>query len=194
MIRIVNFLLTRRCNLKCDYCAITRNYKNMPADYPHIDYYLKNEISTNDVITALTNLKKHNPKVFVIFYGGEPLLREDLPDIINFANKSNIYYTIISNNTDEIQPLVRRLFKKVDYIRGFTSSVDPTCMDKNFSNSDRIRKSIDGFKRLKEIKASGKVKDVVAEVNEVGQEPFALLSKTGDAWRNPFVVPPLYPQ
>ena len=30
MIHICNLLLTRRCNLKCSYCALTKNYVNKP--------------------------------------------------------------------------------------------------------------------------------------------------------------------
>ena len=164
MIQIVNWLLTRKCNLKCDYCAIVKDYKTMPPKYPKMDHYIKNEMSTEVVINALANFKMHNPEMFHIFYGGEPLLRKDLPDIINYCNLSNIYYTVISNNTPEIQPLINRLFEKTDYVEGFTSSVDPNCMDKNIPDIDRIRKSVEGFKRLKEIQASGKVKDVVAEI------------------------------
>ena len=49
-IRIVNWLLTRRCNLNCSYCAITKNYKNKPDEYPDIYYYHKNEMDTETII------------------------------------------------------------------------------------------------------------------------------------------------
>ena len=162
MIRIVNWLLTRKCNLNCDYCAIIRDYKNMP--YHDMNYYYKNEMSTEVVINALNNFKKHNQDVFNIFYGGEPLLRKDLPQIINHCNENDIQYTIISNNTPEIQPLIKRQFNETNYIQGFTSSVDPVINDERKSGSDRIRKSIEGLLRLKEIQSKGNVKDVVAEI------------------------------
>jgi len=164
MIQIVNWLITRRCNLKCDYCAIVKDYDRMPLNYPKMKHYIKNEMSTEVIINALANFKKHNPEAFHIWYGGEPTLRKDLPDIINYCNENNIYYTIISNNTPEIQPMIEKLFQRTDYVDGFTSSVDPSCMNKDLPDIDRIRKSIEGFKRLKEIQESGKVKDVVAEI------------------------------
>jgi len=163
MIQIVNWLLTRKCNLNCDYCAIVKDYE-MPISYPSIKHYIKNEMSTKVIIDALAKFKMHNPETFHILYGGEPLLRVDLPDIINYCNDNNIYYTVISNNTPEIQPLITRLFQMTDYVEGFTSSVDPSCMNKNLPDIDRIRKRVEGFKRLKEIQESGKVKDVVAEI------------------------------
>lgn len=164
-IRIVNWLLTRRCNLNCDYCAIVKNYNNKPSCYPNMDYYKKHEMSTNTILKALKEMKNHNPEMFHIFYGGEPTLRKDLPDIINYCNDNDILYTIISNNTSEIQPMIDKLFREVDYVQGFTSSVDCisiTCKDE--LKDDKINKSINGFQRLKELKESGKVKDVVAEI------------------------------
>ena len=162
-VRIVNWLLTRRCNLKCEYCAIVKNYKGKPSSYPDMRHYIKHEMPTNVVINALKGFKIHNPNVFHIFYGGEPLLRPDLADIINYCNENEIYYTVISNNTSGIQDRIRMLFDKVEYIEGFTSSVDPI-FNEIGAKEDRVKKSIEGLRRLKEIQAAGKVKDVVAEI------------------------------
>jgi len=142
----------------------------MPGHYPKMKDYIQNEMSTEVVINALTAFKKHNPNIFILIYGGEPLLRKDLPEIINFCNENEIYYTIISNNTPEIQPLMKRLFEETDYVEGFTSSVDPLL---NYSGTgvgkDRIRKSVEGMKRLKEIQEKGDVKDVVAEITVMNE-------------------------
>ena len=163
-IRIVNWLLTRRCNLDCDYCAIVKNYKDKPAEYPDINHYIKNEMTLDYVKKVLEQIKAHNPDAFHIWYGGEPLLQKGLPDIINFCNDNDIHYTIISNNTPQIQPLIKRLFEKTDYIRGFTSSVDPIFNSSNSIGGDRVTKSIEGFKQLVKIKKEGRIKDVVAEI------------------------------
>lgn len=162
-VRIVNWILTRKCNLKCDYCAIVKDYYNKPEFYPNMSHYIKNEMPTEMVIAGLRAFKCHNPNAFHIFYGGEPLLRKDLPLIINYCNENEIAYTIISNNTPEIQTKIKRLFKETDYIEGFTSSVDPI-VKSNGKPEDSIKKSIEGLKRLKEIQKKGKVKDVVAEI------------------------------
>lgn len=162
-IRIVNWLLTRKCNLNCEYCAIVKNYKGKPFSYPDMSHYIKNEMPTEVVLNALKVFKIHNPNIFHLFYGGEPLLRPDLPDIINYCNDNEIYYTIISNNTPVVQPMLKKLFDKVGYVEGFTSSVDPVFNEIGLKQ-DRIQKSIEGLKRLKEIQGAGLVKDVVAEI------------------------------
>jgi len=162
-IRIVNWLLTRRCNLKCDYCAIVKDYLGKPGSYPNMAHYIKEEMTTEMVLNGLRNFNEHNPNAFHIFYGGEPLLRKDLSTIVNFCNDNEIYYTIISNNTPDIQPLIKRLFDETDYVEGFTSSVDPMFNEIGV-DEDRVTKSIEGLQRLKEIQAKGDVKDVVAEI------------------------------
>jgi MoaA/NifB/PqqE/SkfB family radical SAM enzyme len=160
-VQIVSWLLTRSCNLKCDYCRIVRNYNNKPDVYPNMNHYLKNQMSTEDVIETLGKFKLHNPNSFHILYGGEPLLRRDLAEIINYCNKENINYTIITNNSDSIQLFIDELFEKVEYVTGLTSSVDPIIFRQGES-SDRMKKSLAGFKRL--MKYRGKVKDLVAEI------------------------------
>jgi MoaA/NifB/PqqE/SkfB family radical SAM enzyme len=160
-IKIVNWLLTRRCNLKCGYCRIVRDYHNIPDEYPTMKYYYRNEMDTDFVIEILKRLKLHNPECFHIFYGGEPALRKDLPEIINYCNKNDIPYTIITNNTDAVQPMLETLLKSTSYVMGLTSSVDPMIIT-NSSDSDRAKKSADAISRLPQYR--GNIKDLVAEV------------------------------
>ena len=159
-IQIVNFLLTRRCNLKCSYCRISRDY-DRPDEYPDLSYYQTNEVKFEKIINFLGKLKKHNPDVFVIFYGGEPLLKLDLPQIINYCNTNKINYTIITNNSDRVQPMIKNLFNNTDYISGLTSSVDPVLFMPN-QKGHIYKKSKQGFEKL--IKFKEKVNDVVAEI------------------------------
>lgn len=166
-IQIVSWLLTRRCNLNCSYCAITRDYKNKPSSYPNMKHYHKNEMTTSDVIGILRKLKLHNPDMFHLLYGGEPLLRKDLAQIINFCNEESIHYTIISNNSDEIQPLLEDLFVEVDYINGFTASIDPVIVakDREF-DKDRVKKSVHGYIKMVAYNTLYKdlINDLVAEI------------------------------
>ncbi len=153
-IQIVNFLLTRRCNLQCSYCGIARNINN------RLVKFYKNEVNTKRIIKFLENLKKHNPNAFVIWYGGEPLLRNDLSEIIKYCNNNDINYTIITNNTDGIQEKIEKLIYNVGYLQGLTSSIDPSIFINN--RNDIINKSIKGLNGL--IKFKNYVKDLVAEI------------------------------
>lgn len=160
-IHICSWLLTRKCNLQCSYCGISRD--PLPfSNYPKLSEYMQHEMDTKTVLSGLYDLKKHNPNMFHIFYGGEPFLRKDLHKIISFCNDSNIHYTIITNNTEEVQPLIKNLFEKVEYVSGLTSSVDPLLYSQRSSTDDRVKKTHAGFKRLVEMKKN--VKDLVAEI------------------------------
>lgn len=162
MIHICNWLLTRKCNLNCSYCGITINKNDKPKSYHDIKYYHQNEMSTEFIKNILKQLKLHNENIFNIFYGGEPFLRKDLSEIINFCNKENIHYTIISNNTNEIKHHIKNDFlEKVDEIKGFTASVDPIIYDPNITD-DIKEKSLAGYNNLIEMKKY--CNDVVAEV------------------------------
>lgn len=160
-VQIVSWLLTRKCNLRCSYCRIIRNYKDLPEEYPSISQYHRNEMPTKMVLDGLYGFKMHNPDSFHILYGGEPLLRKDLPEIVQFCNDNNINYTIITNNSDEVQPMIENLLTSVNYVIGLTSSVDPIIFDKS-ATGDRVEKSIAGLKKLTDFK--GIVKDLVAEI------------------------------
>lgn len=162
MIRIVNWLLTRKCNLNCDYCAIVKNYHGKPKDYPDMNHYYKNEMDTNTILDALSNFKHHNPDCFHIFYGGEPMLRKDIAEILQFCHRHDIHYTVISNNTEHVQPLVKKLVKQVGKLSGYTASIDPILIEKDTNYSDRLKKSEQGFKFLLEMQEF--CDDVVAEV------------------------------
>ena len=160
MIRIVNWLLTRKCNLTCDYCAIVKDYKDMPRQYPNMKYYHKNEMKLGQVLKGLDKFYTHNPDAFHIFYGGEPMLRKDLSKIIEYCNIKNIHYTIISNNTPQVQPLIKKLIDECGEIKGFTASVDPSFNES--ATTDRVIKSIHGMKNLIALKKY--INDVVAEI------------------------------
>ena len=162
-IQIVNVLLTRRCNLKCEYCSIVRNYSDKPEQYPDISYYHKNEISFDKWIEIIERIKSNNKNVFFIFYGGEPFLYKGLENILRHCNIQNINYTVITNNTDYVQPEIFRIYKSLGPYSGFTSSVDPIIL-KNDDGSHIWKKSFLGFERLSKILKDGIAKDVVAEV------------------------------
>jgi len=160
-IQIVNWPLTRRCNLDCGYCRIIRDYHEMPKEYPNMGYYYSNEMDTNFVIMILKRLKLHNPNCFHIFYGGEPILRKDLPEIINYCNKNDIIYTIITNITDGVQPMVEALIDSTDRVMGLSSSVDPLVVNDK-SDTARLMKSTAGLNKLPQY--GGVINDLVAEV------------------------------
>ncbi len=78
--------VTRRCNLDCLHCYID-------AGEPR-----ENEMDTEEIYKVLDDLKKM--KVFHIFItGGEPFIRKDIADILNYASECNFFISIVTNGT-----------------------------------------------------------------------------------------------
>jgi len=84
---IVVWNCTRRCNLQCVHCY------SQSAD-KHYD----NELTTAQSLTLLEDLARFTVPV-VLFSGGEPLLREDLPVLIERATMLGMRAVISTNGT-----------------------------------------------------------------------------------------------
>lgn len=81
---VATWSITDRCNYRCKYCDRWR--RNSP------------EISTRDVFCIIDQLRKlHCARIS--FSGGEPLLREDMGEIISYCGEKGIACTVISNGS-----------------------------------------------------------------------------------------------
>ena len=79
--------VTKRCDLQCTICFST-------FDKHEVNY----EPSKEKIVQMLNFLSKHNPKPpALLFSGGEPLQREDMPEIIGAAHKLR-FMTILATN------------------------------------------------------------------------------------------------
>lgn len=84
---VVVWNVTRRCNLKCVHC-----YSNSQ------NRYYKDELSTAEGKTLLADLASFGSPV-ILFSGGEPLMRKDLPELIDFAVGQGMRAVISTNGT-----------------------------------------------------------------------------------------------
>jgi len=79
--------VTKRCDLRCTICFST-------FDEHEVNY----EPSKEKIVQMLKFLSKRNPKPpALLFSGGEPLQREDMPEIIDAAHKLR-FMTILATN------------------------------------------------------------------------------------------------
>ena len=73
--------VTKRCNLKCAVCFST--FPQQEVDY---------EPTKEALVNMLEFVSQANPKPpAILFSGGEPLEREDMPEIIGVAHKLQVY-------------------------------------------------------------------------------------------------------
>lgn len=97
---VVVWNATRRCNLKCIHC------------YAHAkDTSFKDELSTDEGKALLDDLAQFGVPV-ILFSGGEPVMRKDLPELARYAVGHGMR-AVISTNGTLITPEKARLFKEI---------------------------------------------------------------------------------
>lgn len=84
---VVVWNVTRRCNLKCVHCYA--HAKTTAED---------NELSTAEGMQLIDDLAQFGSPV-MLFSGGEPLVREDLPELAEYAVKKGMRAVISTNGT-----------------------------------------------------------------------------------------------
>ncbi len=97
---VVVWNITRRCNLKCVHCYA--HAKNIPFD---------NELSTTEGKFLIDDLSEFGVPV-ILFSGGEPLVRKDLPELADYAVKKGMR-AVISTNGTLITPQTARTLKDI---------------------------------------------------------------------------------
>ena len=97
---VVVWNVTRRCNLKCIHC------------YAHAkDKAFKNELSTDEGKALLDDLAQFGAPV-ILFSGGEPFIRKDLPELARYAVERGMR-AVVSTNGTLITPERARIFKEI---------------------------------------------------------------------------------
>ncbi len=95
--------ITNACNLKCQHCLATARNK------------LNDELTLEDVkkvIDQLSDLKVFN----VCFLGGEPLMREDFLEILEYASNSRIGISFSTNGSFINDKIIKKL-EKIDIFK-----------------------------------------------------------------------------
>jgi len=80
----VAWSVTNECNLNCKYCG-RRKIESK-------------ELETRQMLLLIDGLKDAGTKA-LSFTGGEPLLRDDIGQLVNYAHKKGIYVNINTNGT-----------------------------------------------------------------------------------------------
>ena len=117
---VVVWNMTRRCNLKCVHCySSSRNIK------------YRNELTTDEGKNLISDLADFGSPV-ILFSGGEPLMREDLPELARFAVDKGMRAVISTNGT-----LLTR--KTVDTLKKIGISYAGVSLDGMKITHDRFR-------------------------------------------------------
>ncbi len=102
------WLITRKCNYRCLGCNVWKEQD-------------KNELSTNEVKKGLDILKKLGI-IELVLSGGDPLLRDDIGEIIEHSTK-NFLTTVYDNGSMAAKKI--DCLRKVDFAAISIDSLDP---------------------------------------------------------------------
>jgi putative heme d1 biosynthesis radical SAM protein NirJ1 len=117
---VVVWNTTRTCNLKCIHC-----YSNSESEK------YEGELDTGEALRFIDQLAEFKVPV-ILFSGGEPLLREDLIELVTYARSKGIRATISTNGT-----LLSR--EKVATLKDLGVGYIGVSLDGIGENNDRFR-------------------------------------------------------
>ncbi|MGA1790883.1 MAG: radical SAM protein [bacterium] len=123
------FEVTQRCNNNCLYC-----YNVWKGDQP----YPQGELDTAGAKEILLKVSRECPTKYFAFSGGEPLLRQDIVELISYSTWLGLVPTLITNGTlldsTKVTELIRagtQLFE-LPLLSSEKSIHDGLCRNKSF--------------------------------------------------------------
>ncbi len=169
----VKWEATHSCNLNCKHCLANAGCK------------IDNELSCSEVIDLIDQCVDLGIQNFGIL-GGEPLLRADIFDIIEYLEKCPLNVTISTNATLIDDSFIERISKSK--IRSFSVSVDGLECEHDYLRGKKgsFNKALDGIKRLKRINKRvsvlmvvtrqniNQIYDVMSEMKKLGVNKFGI--------------------
>jgi len=140
--------LTRRCNTRCRGCNV-------------INYQSAYEMTTAEWKKAF-DIAKFYGVGFIILFGGEPTLRNDLPDLIKYLNKINMPHTVITNSIRLLQD--KEFYKKFIESKPYGVSCSLNEISHGKARFGDEYKSEKGYQLLQQLKKDLPSCDLVANM------------------------------
>ncbi|MDD2603450.1 MAG: 12,18-didecarboxysiroheme deacetylase [Desulfobacterales bacterium] len=135
---VVVWNVTRRCNLRCVHC------------YAHAkDQQFDNELSTEEGFRLIDDMAAFGVPV-LLFSGGEPLIRPDLPQLAAYAVQHGMR-AVISTNGTLIDKVMARTLKEIglSYV-GISIDGTEAVNDRFRGVAGAYRKAIEGIRNCRE--------------------------------------------
>lgn len=135
----LDFRITNRCNLNCSYCDINER---------------KCELKKEEIFSFIDKIE--DDCFFIVISGGEPLLREDIGEIIDYIQEKEGIYVMLCSNGNLFE-------KKLNDIR----------------NVDSVVFSLDGEEKIHDkFRGKGSYKRVIKAINSAKKQDFLVFTTT----------------
>lgn len=176
---------TLKCNLSCRHCGSSCSPQTNNND----------ELSVNEIKLVFKSIAKDfNPKkIMIAVTGGEPLLRQDIFEVMRYANNFGFQWGMVTNGT-LISPKIIKQMQKAN-MATISVSLDGTKQNHNWirCNQNAFSKTIENIKLLAASKFLNTI-EVITCVNQRNlkelEEIYQLCLGLGvDAWRLLTIAP-----
>lgn len=153
--KLISWNTTKRCNLNCKHCY---------RDSKDKKYY--GELNTNQGFKLIDEIKSVDFQM-IIFSGGEPLLREDIFELISYATKKDVIATIGTNATLIDENIAKKL--KNSGLKAAAVSVDH-CLAKEHDlfrgKEGAFELTLNGIKNLQKEGIRVQINTTITKQNE----------------------------
>lgn len=147
---LATFQVNLRCNSVCGYCDLPLN----------VGRY---EMSREEIRRVFAGLY-HDGVRFVLVQGGEPLLRKDLPDILEDLSSLGFYATLVTNGTKFTSPLIERLSRLPLAISVSLDTLDRARYQR-IRGADQLKQVLEGITLLADFPQPKFLTCIVSEIN-----------------------------
>lgn len=143
------WLLTRRCNYRCRSCNVWREQGN------------GRELSTSEIKMGLDVLRKLGV-IEIVFSGGNPLLRDDIDEILDYASQHFIT-TVYDNGSMAVEKI--DVLRSVDFVAISLDTLNEEKNDYIKGVSGAWRKAINAIEILREEGIPVGVSPTISQLN-----------------------------
>ena len=147
---LATFQVNLRCNSACGYCDLPLN----------VGRY---EMSREEIRGVFSGLY-HDGVRFVLVQGGEPLLRRDVPEILEDLSAIGFHLTLITNGTKVTPQLVERLSRLQLAISVSLDTLDRVKYQQ-IRGADQLAQVLEGIALLKDFPHPKFLTCIVSDVN-----------------------------
>ncbi len=116
---VISWNLTYRCNLVCDHCYLDAGARPRVESEAFAD---RSEMTTRECFGVIDDVAAFGPESIVILTGGEPLLRRDILEIIEYAHGRGLW-VVVGTNGVKVTPTLAELLRDKG-VRGLALSLD----------------------------------------------------------------------
>jgi MoaA/NifB/PqqE/SkfB family radical SAM enzyme len=144
----VQWMITRKCNYRCKGCNVWREQD-------------AKELSTEEIKKGLDILKELDV-IEIVISGGNPLLREDIKEIIDYASRS--FITTVYDNGSMAAEKIDAL-RNADFVAISIDSLDPSKNDLIKGVKGSWKKAVQAVDRLHEEGINVSVTPTISQFN-----------------------------